>query len=74
MKKLLTTTLVLAGAAALCLTMAPIASAKEPVDTGTPPQQVKCCINGQCKTMAAKDCIDGGGRPVGDCKECKKTK
>jgi hypothetical protein len=23
--------------------------------------------------MEAKDCINGGGKPVGDCKQCKKT-
>ena len=50
----------------------PVVHAKEPVDTGTPAQIVKCCIDGQCKSMTAKDCMNAGGNQVGDCKECKK--
>lgn len=72
MKKSVMMLVTLVIAAMFCL--APIALAKAPVDTGTPAMQVKCCINGECKTMAAKDCMNGGGTQVGDCKECKKTK
>ncbi len=74
MKKLFIIFLGVAFVAGLCTAMAPGAFAKAPADTGTAAKQVKCCINGECKTMAEKACIDGGGKPVGDCKQCAKTK
>jgi hypothetical protein len=72
MKKLLMILSILAVVTTISVAPALVAYAKAPVDTGTPPMQVKCCINGECKTMAAKDCMNAGGKQVGDCKECKK--
>ncbi|MFH1115103.1 MAG: hypothetical protein V1792_14425 [Pseudomonadota bacterium] len=73
MRKLMTIVLGAAVVAGMCMATAGVSSAKTAADTGAPAQQVKCCIKGECKTMSAKACTGGGGKPVGDCKQCKKT-